>query len=655
MRTKNAWSYLTGYFSLVLCLAGPTVTAQQILLDQPVRAGQLTVFPDIGNKKDYYYLPNKVRIASDATGKPGFSFLRYVQNVNNPAAENQEGEGGGIVHAVVELYVTDDQLAEARSELRKINSEGVIRGPVIYSGGTIALISSFAQAGSDLTQTVLGLGKAPILEGNKAAVSVRLTKLGAKILWESFQTPTPDMSISFEMDLKGYRSPKRVLIEANFDQVYQNQTFQAAAAVHGPVLLAAEINQSFEDLRKSGAIKVTQIGEDEKLEKALETAYTKLTNLMFDPAQGTGTPSLGQLTSTATGNQSMLDRVTKMLNDARDKADRENTAIRRENREILAGENTPRTAETNDREITVPEDDSFRDDVEIGPERNTANPERGVAGTTNRVPRQPLREEVTRPTMAVMASYQMKTVHQQGEFRIDLNKYTTDNLTIRFDENFGQIRCQECFRQVNLDDPLFRQREIYSSLDGFNSSDFGSYINFVTVTLRKKHENGDITNEEIRIDKSNFNQTGNNFKMVYGWKQDNNRLLWLNYDYKTMWNYFGGYSAESEWMTSSLGSIPMSSPVLRRVVDVEADPDILKKSNVRSVEVKIWFTLGDKEQLRLVKLNPRTGQLSQQIDLLMPSDNYAYKYEITWFLSDGTTKGSGKKPGNSSILYADTL
>ena len=33
---------------------------------------------------------------------------------------------------------------------------------------------------------------------------MQLTKLGAKILWESFQTPTPDISFSFEMDVTGF-------------------------------------------------------------------------------------------------------------------------------------------------------------------------------------------------------------------------------------------------------------------------------------------------------------------------------------------------------------------------------------------------------------------------------------------------------------------
>jgi len=56
-----------------------------------------------------------------------------------------------------------------------------------------------------------------------------------------------------------------------------------------------------------------------------------------------------------------------------------------------------------------------------------------------------------------------------------------------------------------------------------------------------------------------------------------------------------------------------------------------------------------------VKLNPRTQQLSQQADILMPAESYGYQYEITWFLTDGTTKTSGKKSGSSSILYADNL
>jgi len=57
----------------------------------------------------------------------------------------------------------------------------------------------------------------------------------------------------------------------------------------------------------------------------------------------------------------------------------------------------------------------------------------------------------------------MKKVRQRGDFTIDLNKFTADSLTMRFDENIGDLRTflqnENIFRAVNLDDPLYKQRE----------------------------------------------------------------------------------------------------------------------------------------------------------------------------------------------------
>ena len=137
----------------------------------------------------------------------------------------------------------------------------------------------------------------------------------------------------------------------------------------------------------------------------------------------------------------------------------------------------------------------------------------------------------------------MKKIHQQGLFHIDLSKYTVDKLVVRFDENFGTIKCDECFREANLDDPLYVQRDVFAYLDGFNSEDFGKYINFANVTIRKTHENGDVTNEEIRIDKTNFNATGNNFKTIYGWKGDKRSdqmaRLRLPNNVELFWRFYG--------------------------------------------------------------------------------------------------------------------
>jgi len=309
MKRLSIFLFLLGFLVL-----NPIWTySQQIILDKPYKAGELTLFPDLNNQNNYYYLPDKARLAVDENGEPQFSFLRYVENIRTgpQASALREGEGGGIVHAVVSLGVTKEQLRDAKRALQRKKPDATIEGPVVYKSGRFGLVSSFKEENGELTKRVLGLGSAPILDGQKAAISLRLTKLGAKLLWESFKTATPDISFSFEMEIQGFRLPKRASIEANFDQIYNHKSFQVGIASS---FLAAEIKMAFDDLVRNGAIKVEQVGSDEKMEALLATAYNKLTEMMFAPLGGSGTPSLSQLTNMQGGRASVLDRATNMVN-----------------------------------------------------------------------------------------------------------------------------------------------------------------------------------------------------------------------------------------------------------------------------------------------------------------------------------------------------
>lgn len=632
--------------------------AQQINLDKVVRAGELTLFQELRNPKAWYYIIDKPRIAVDDNDIPKFSFLRYVQNVRSGATESEkrEGEGGGIVHAVIELGVTDEQVKDAQRALQGLVPEGVLKGPVIYKEGTIALISSFVKADGELSKQVLGIGKAPLLDGQRAAVSIQLTKQGAKILWESFKTPTPDMSVSFEMTLAGYRSPKRAIIEADFEQIYEHKNFQAGIAA--PVL-AAEIKAAFDDMVKKGAIKVTQIGSDEKLEKIMETAYNKILNMMFQPAGGTGTPSLGSLASMGSGNnqKSMLDRATTMLNTARTEARTENTRIRRENQEEM-----DRVAEEKRKQDSIAAARSGTSTATGS--RPTTSRARTTPSSTPSVSRttrptdQPtttpnLQDEETVPSFAIALSFEFKRVRQRGQFKIDLNKYTTDNITLRFDKNFGNIKCNSCFRQVNLDDALFKQRELVAFVDGANATDFGSYINFVTIAMKKKHQSGAITNEEVRIDRNNFNKEGNNFKLLYGWKGDDDRTQWLNYEYKAKWSFFGGHTIETDWAKNDAGAIAMAPPLLRKTITIEADPDIVVESKIRAIDVKLYYTIGEETQTKSTVL--KKDELSKTVDIILPKNVDEFEYEVNWTLKGNKKMSSGKQKTNSSVLFVDEL
>jgi hypothetical protein len=301
-------------FSLVLTTS--IGFAQPIFIDQPIECGDLIVFPHITDTTKYYYLPNKIALGTTLSGKPQFSFIRYVQNVKTGADEatRSEGEGGGILHALVELKITDQQLTEAQAVLKKKvhRDNAVIMGPVIYKGGNFSLVSSFAEEGSELTKKVVGVGRAPVFVGNKAAVSIRLTKLGAKILWESCKTPTPDLSFSFVMDFSGYRSPMQARIEVDWDKVYEHQAFSVGIGVNtGYVGLGADIKAAFDELREQGVIKVVNFGADDKMEALIDAAYKKILDMMFSPFSM-------PVSDDASKNESTFEQIAKGINALRD-------------------------------------------------------------------------------------------------------------------------------------------------------------------------------------------------------------------------------------------------------------------------------------------------------------------------------------------------
>ena len=93
----------------VLLSASWQASAQPIPIDRGVKAAGLWCFPLAQDPKVYVYLPNEVRLASDAQGRPQFSLLRYVTTVERTADHPDlpaTSEGGAVLHFLVELDTT---------------------------------------------------------------------------------------------------------------------------------------------------------------------------------------------------------------------------------------------------------------------------------------------------------------------------------------------------------------------------------------------------------------------------------------------------------------------------------------------------------------------------------------------------------------------
>lgn len=567
-----------------------SIFSQPVYIDRPVQAGELLLFPDIADSSKFYYLPNKISLGVTPNGKPQFSFLRYVQNVASLPGEinRTEGEGGGILHALVELKITDAQLSAAQTAVRQKTGqdEAVIVGPIIYKGGNFALVSSFAEEGSEFTKKVIGVGRAPVFVGNKAAVSIRLTKLGAKILWESCQTPTPDISFSFIMDFTGYRSPMKARIEVDWDKVYEHKAFNiAAGASFKAISIGAEIKSAFEELREAGSIKVISFGADDNMEAIIESAYTKILGMMFQPMNMPNPQTDEKQT------ESIFEQIAKATN-------------------------------TFQKGIT----DSLKASL---------------------IPR-------------INIGYEQKLQRKTGKFVIDLSKATTESVNFRFDENLGSSvsDCKECFRSLNLDDPFYKQREIFVSVDGLNSDQFNKYINFATVSLRKLHGGGEWSTSELRIGQKAFTETvGEPYKMVYGWKdgKDGNRENWLQYEYKTTWSFFGNYSVTDEWKRTDQLGINIAPPFYPIEVEIGAEADTLRKAGIRLVTVKFYYDFGAGEKIEQVNIRSTDKSPSKTVEFMLKPGANNYEYEIIWRLAGNKVLSSGRKKTNDTIIYVDNI
>lgn len=701
--------------ALLLSTSSLPALAQQVVLDRQVRAGSLTLFPSVSDDTEFFYAPTDARLARHEDGTPQFAFTRYIMPVSEEA-EVEQADAAGVVTAVVELGVTEEQIEEARDAVTDAVPGATIVGPVTFTSGTFALISSFAEEGSETTDSVVGVGNMPLLEGDRAAVSLRLNRQGTLELWENFNRATPDVSFSFEADIDGYRAPKQALIEANFDRIYEHESFEAGLATP---YLQAEIESAFDELRREGVISITQVGEDENMNAIIETAYQRLIDIIFEKAETTGVGSLSELSAAAGGGQSgtpMLDKASNLLKQQNDEAESANEDIRRRNAERTEAQAEAAQAERAVRTTESQRDDAQQSAVELrqraqaardGAAEAEADAERfdGEAAETARALAQRFTQQAERyeamateqdqvadqaeeqlaerqqadsqaqaeaeakgeieaeeeaVPIAIVAAYRMKRVRESGEYTIDLNKHTADTMSLRFDENIGNLTefrdDEDVFHTVDLSDTAARQREVQVFLDGLNVDDFGQYVNFATVVLRKERGSEPPALQDIRIDRENFDAEGNDFRLRYVKLDDEATDSFLDYDYRVSWNFFGGDEVVGDWQSSDQAAIGITPPFQRRTIFLEADPDILDAEGVRGIEVRLYYEIGGNEYSRRLSLRPRDGEgVSEKIHFMQPAESYEYDYEVFWRMRDGTTHSTGRVSSEFGTVYLDEI
>lgn len=563
-------------------LLGTSVVAfgQQVMIDHGLKVADLWVFPLVNRPKEYLYLPQQGRLGTNPQGGPEFSFIRYVENKKGDGGGSiSEATGGAVLHFLAQYDTPQETVASAQRELRKkLKDEEVsIRGPVVFTGGKYTIVSSLARAKSGEETAVL-TGNAPVLEGNKIAISAKLDKREAQLMYNSLQQTTPDLSIFFELQFLGVTDAYDATVTVDWSEVQKDQTFKGGIKVY---VVGADVDATFKRLMRNNAIKLVSRGESSSTEALLNNVYNKLLELMFRRVEEEPQP-------------------------------RQEMGIGQALAGLFGG----------------------------------GGGEGGSSGSVLPI--------------SLSFGYRMKDIQSGGVSVLNFNHAAAIQRTNMIAFNVGPIFKKygtnpSYFKAVNLQDPIYSQREVEVSVDGSVSQDFEKYINSVSIAVRKVHENGETTLGEVIVDKDSFAKNANRYTVVYGNQGDDDREKWLNFEYKVRWSFRDGGSYQTEWVKTNDPFVNVTPPYERREIRLEGDLGKLKDQGIRYALVKLSYTFFGKtksEQV-LVKMSDSTPPAG--FILIQPKGVYNYTYEIRYRKADGTDLVKPKTQDDSGIILFDEL
>lgn len=273
-----------------------------------------------------------------------------------------------------------------------------------------------------------------------------------------------------------------------------------------------------------------------------------------------------------------------------------------------------------------------------------------------------LKESVSSKNISAISfslKYQMKEIKRTGSTRLHFNNQAPTDRNATLVANIGDLygRFQndpERFRTVNLDDAAFQQREIHVGIDGAILSEFERFINGVTVTLRKVHQNNQQTIQEIKVDRAAFEAGQRDFSMVYGWNGDEDRDAWLDYEYRTRWSFVGGGRLETDWKATNANMIDLFTPYERTTIEFFADNETLREEGVRAVSVHVEYDFFEGRQSRDVAFRVGEEIDGQQIEVTLPLGQEGYDYQVTW-IRKGALPVFLEQQDDTGVIFLDEM
>lgn len=140
----------------------------------------------------------------------------------------------GFLSFAVEFAVDEVTLRNAEQELRRKVPGARVAGAITYESGQVFVSSPLEDEDGTRIMKIVGGGKAPVMEGHRSAIGLRLSAEGATILQEALQQASGQLAIKFDMNVVGLRSSCDAEFKGDYAAIAANETM--ATGLRTPVL-----------------------------------------------------------------------------------------------------------------------------------------------------------------------------------------------------------------------------------------------------------------------------------------------------------------------------------------------------------------------------------------------------------------------------------
>lgn len=506
--------------------------------------------------KNYYYLPANPHVSKHPDGTPKFSMIRFVTD----KTKEEGGAEGAVLHFLVEYGLSKAQQNETakllKQKVKGAKLKGVVPLEVGAEGNSFNVISAVLDD-DEFTPTLITSGKAPVMEGQQAAVAARLDAYGATLLAKGFEQPTSQVSVSFDLKYIVKLPAYDIKVVIDYDKFHEVQS----EYVHDrekTVKRKKYWNPKWYNPFKISTRKTTTLTESEQTQ-------------MLDYLQETGVVTFDYVQHVPDADKEIVESGLHKI--------------------VLESffDMQKRLGEPTEEELLAEDEE---EDKEAVAQR---------------------RKEAAKYNKYTYTVFQRKEIRRKSKQMLNLKKviarYETFTMTGNVGAWYDEFKDDpKLVTEVNLDDPFFQRREMRFVIDNEAYDIFNEMVNYATIQVRVPRKDQRPFIDEITIDRKYLETNGQTATLSYARMGDDAQT----YDYAVQWSLRGGhlYPAEPKWDEGELMAVTLAAPVRSRTLEAEADLDEFEELGIARISVELKYSQFGKRYIdrKGLALSPAMGE-----------------------------------------------